>query len=67
MDTSPSGDFEVEMEIEVAAEMTLAESSRPGEITNLPVSEWPFDPVDVERDETALRNLLGAVKALEEP
>ncbi|MEV0660043.1 hypothetical protein ACIBI3_02790 [Actinomadura luteofluorescens] len=49
MSTSPDGDFEFEMEIEIKAELALAESSRPGEITNLPVSEWPFDPVDVGR------------------
>jgi hypothetical protein len=30
-----------------------------------PVSEWLVDPMEVERDEVALRSLLGAVEALE--
>lgn len=47
--------------------MALAKSGRAGEIVDLPASEWPFDPVDVERDEMGLRNLLGAVEALEAP
>lgn len=31
----------------------------------LPVSEWLVDPTEVERDQVALRSLLGAVEALE--
>lgn len=33
----------------------------------VPVSEWLVDPMEVERDEVALRSLLGAVEALEGP
>ena len=32
----------------------------------VPVSEWLVDPMEVERDEVALRSLLGAVEALED-
>lgn len=31
----------------------------------VPVNEWLVDPMEVERDEVALRSLLGAVEALE--
>lgn len=66
--STPSGgkDFEVELEVEIETELTLAESSRPEEVAALPVSEWPFDPADVEREEIGLRNLLGAVEELED-
>jgi hypothetical protein len=30
-----------------------------------PASEWLFDPTDAEREEVGLRNLLGAVEALD--
>ncbi|WP_433465314.1 hypothetical protein [Spirillospora sp. CA-128828] len=66
MNKPPDDDFEIEMEIEVEAEITMVESSRAEEATDRPVSEWLFDPVDAERDEVGLRNLLGAVEALEE-
>ncbi|CNF53477.1 Uncharacterised protein [Mycobacterium tuberculosis] len=58
-------EFEIELEIEVQEELTLAESSRPEETAAAPQSEWLFDPTDVERDEIGLRNILGAVEALE--
>ncbi|MFI0353270.1 hypothetical protein [Actinomadura sp. 9N407] len=57
--------FEIELEIEIKAELHLAESSRPQEVAGLPASEWPFDPVDVQREEIGLRNLLGAIEELE--
>jgi hypothetical protein len=44
----------------------LAESSRPEEAAELPVTEWLFDPEDAERDRAGLRGLLGAVQALED-
>jgi hypothetical protein len=50
-----------ELEIEVAAELTTAEEGRP---TGGP-EDWLVDPEDAERDEVALRSLLGAVEALE--
>lgn len=58
-------EFEIELEIEVRAELTLAESSRPEETAAAPPAEWLFDPTDVERDEIGLRNILGAAEALE--
>jgi hypothetical protein len=63
----PTGDrdFLGELEREVEAELDLAESSRPEEIIGLPSAEWPFDPMDVQREEIGLRSLLGAVEAME--
>jgi hypothetical protein len=62
----PTGEdgFEVELEVEVEAELTLIESSRPEETAGRPVSEWLFDPSDAEREEIELRGLLGAVEEL---
>ncbi|MBF8185271.1 hypothetical protein ITP53_05875 [Nonomuraea sp. K274] len=58
-------DFLYELKIEVEAEVTLAESSHPEEEVGLPVTEWLFDPTDVEREEIGLRGLLDAVEVLE--
>ncbi|MEV0232706.1 hypothetical protein [Nonomuraea sp. NPDC050786] len=67
MSAAPSGDdFLYELEVEVEAEVTLVEASRPEEVAGLPVTEWLFDPTDVEREEIGLRGLLGAVEALED-
>jgi hypothetical protein len=57
------GGYLPELEAEVEAELSLVESSRPEEITG-PTTEWQFDPVDVEREEIALRSLLGAIEAV---
>lgn len=59
------GDFLHELEQEVEAELDLAEASRPEEIMGLPSAEWPFDPMDVQREQVGLRSLLGAVEAME--
>jgi hypothetical protein len=64
MSTS-TGDNEFELEAEVEAELSLAESSDAEQATGLPVSEWLFDPTDIQREEVELRNLLGAVEELE--
>jgi hypothetical protein len=64
--SSGDNDFEVELEIEVEEELNLVESSHAEQATDLPVSEWLFDPADAEREEIGLRDLLGAVEALEE-
>jgi hypothetical protein len=63
----PTGDNDslYELEVEVEAELAMAESSDPEEAMRLPVTEWLFDPADVQRDEVGLRGLLGAVEALE--
>lgn len=59
-------EFEVELEVEVQAELTLVESSRPEEAAALPASEWLFDPSDVQAEEIQLRDLLGAVEELDD-
>jgi hypothetical protein len=67
--STPTGDnaFLYELELTVRAELTLAETSQPEEQADgVPGDEWPPDP-DVQRYEVALRNLLGAVEALEDP
>jgi hypothetical protein len=60
-----NNDIELQLEAEVGAELSLAESSRAEEAIGLPVSEWLFDPADTEHYEVGLRSLLGAVEALE--
>lgn len=54
------------LEVEVEAELTIAESSHPEEVADLPVTEWLYDPADAERYQVGLRGLLDAVKAVEE-
>ncbi|MEV6984563.1 hypothetical protein AB0M95_25355 [Sphaerisporangium sp. NPDC051017] len=65
--SAPSGESEFlyEVEIEVEAELTLAEASHPEDAAALPVTGWLFDPTDVERQEIGLRGLLEAVEVLE--
>jgi hypothetical protein len=65
--STPTGDNGslYELQIEVEAEITLAESSHPEEAADLPITDWLFDPTDVEREEIGLRGLLDAVEALE--
>ncbi|MBO3748347.1 hypothetical protein J5X84_19915 [Streptosporangiaceae bacterium NEAU-GS5] len=53
------------LEVEVEAELAMVASSHREELLSLPVTEWLFDPTDVERDEVGLRALLGAVEALD--
>lgn len=55
-----------ELKIEVEAEISLVEASRPEEAAELPVTDWLFDPTEAEREEVALRGLLDAVVALED-
>ncbi|WP_344474806.1 hypothetical protein [Nonomuraea monospora] len=55
-----------ELEVEVEAEVSLVEASRPGEVAELPVTDWLFDPTDAEREEIGLRGLLDAVEVLED-
>lgn len=58
-------EFLYELESEVTLELGIARSSEatdgPGESS----AEWLFDPSDVEREEVGLRNIHGALKALE--
>ncbi|MFI7635113.1 hypothetical protein [Nonomuraea sp. NPDC049400] len=66
--SSPNGedDFLYELKAEVEIELTAAEASRPQEELDLPVTDWLFDPTDVEREEIGLRGLIDAVEVLEE-
>jgi hypothetical protein len=58
-------DFEIELEVEIEAEISMSESSRPEEAADRPISEWLFDPADVQREDVERRNLLSAVEELE--
>jgi hypothetical protein len=65
----PTGDnaFLHALELNVRAELTLAETSQPWEEAVLvPIDEWLSDPADDQRYEVGLRSLLGAVEALED-
>ncbi|MFI7454735.1 hypothetical protein ACIBQX_45190 [Nonomuraea sp. NPDC049714] len=66
--TAPNGDneFLYELQAEVEVELIHVEASRPEQEFDLPVSEWLFDPTDVEREEIGLRGLLDAVEVLED-
>jgi hypothetical protein len=60
------GAFLHDLELDVEAELTRAETSEPAEeAAGVPIDEWMFDPADVEREEAGLRSLLGAVTAVE--
>ena len=65
----PTGDnaFLYELERNVRAELTQAETSPPEEeAVGVPIDEWLSDPADAQRYEVGLRNLLGAAEALED-
>src|SRR5205814_10638436 len=62
----PTGDnaFLYELERNVRAELTQAETSPPEEeAVGVPIDEWLSDPADAQRYEVGLRNLLGAAEA----
>ena len=51
----------------VRAELAFSATSQPGEENvGVPIDEWLFDPVDAQREEVGLRNLLGAIEAMED-
>lgn len=54
---------EYDLEHAVQDELRLAEASHPEEELSLPITDWQFDPTDVERYEVGLHTLLGAVEA----
>jgi len=65
----PTGDnaFLYELELTVTTELTQAETNPPEEeAVGVPIDEWLSDPADAQRYEVGLRNLLGAVEALED-
>jgi len=60
-------DFLHELELNVRAELTRAETGQPyEEAAGVPIDEWLSDPADDQRYEINLRSLLGAVEALED-
>jgi len=65
----PTGDndFLHELELNIRAELTWAETGLPyEEVADVPIYEWLSDPADDQRYEINLRSLLGAVEALED-
>jgi hypothetical protein len=65
----PNGDnaFLHELELDVRAELTQAETSQPEEeAAGVPIDEWLSDPADDQRYEVNVRSLLGAVESLED-
>jgi hypothetical protein len=66
--STPTDDnaFLHDLEHNVRDELTLAEAGQPDEqAAGTPIDEWQFDPADALREEIGLRNLLGAVVAME--
>ena len=60
-------DFLHELELNVRAELTRAETGQPyEEAAGVPIDEWLSDPADDQRYEIDLRSLLDAVEALED-
>ena len=59
-------EFLHQLDAEIGRELSLAESS--GSSTGLGAStaEWLYDPTDDEREQVGLRNIQGAVEALED-
>lgn len=62
----PENDVLYELKVEVEIELTQAVVSHPEEEMALPITEWLFDPTDVEREEIGERGLLDAVEVLED-
>lgn len=69
--SDPNGDdtFLYELEVEVRAELIVAEGGGSAEEAvapiEQPIEQWLVDPLDAEREAIMLRSMLGAVEALE--
>lgn len=63
--STPPGDDRFLADLESAVKAELAEFEDGPQVA-APLAEWLVDPVDVEREEVGLRNLLGAVETLED-
>jgi hypothetical protein len=61
--STDEGKFLSELEVEVESEIAIVQSSQPEEFES--PDDWLYDPTDREREEVGLRNMLGAVEALE--
>jgi hypothetical protein len=67
MSTPTSDAFLRKLELDIKAELTQVETSQSGEAAvGIPIDEWLIDPADAQRYEVGLRNLVGAVEALED-
>jgi hypothetical protein len=66
--STPTSDnaFLHELELSIRTDLTLAEASQPEERADIPITEWQPD-TEEQRYEVSLRNLLGAVEAMEDP
>ena len=67
--SSATGDnaFLHDLEINVRAELTLAETGQPyEEAARVPIDEWLSDPADDQHYEVYVRGLLDAVEVLED-
>lgn len=66
--STPNGEneFLYELHVEIEQELSIAEASHPEEEMGQPVTEWLYDPTDVERQKIELRGLRDAVEALKD-
>ena len=55
-----------DLRLEIETELKAVESKHPEDAFGVGQEEWLFDPTDIEREEVGLRNLLGAVEAIED-
>lgn len=62
---NPENDVLYELKVELEIELTQTVVSHPEEEMALPITDWLFDPTDVEREEIGERGLLDAVEVLE--
>jgi hypothetical protein len=58
-------EFLISLKAEVAEELAIAHIDDPEQALAVPQDQWLFDPTDLERQEIGLRNMLGAIDALE--
>ena len=65
MSASPHDPLLHDLQTEVQAELDLVETNGPATAALEPLAQWQFDPADIVREEVGLRNLLGAVGALD--
>jgi hypothetical protein len=66
--STPNGEneFLYALHVEIEEELSIAEASHPEEEMERPVTEWLYDPTDVEREEIELRVVRDAVAVLED-
>ncbi|MFI7453109.1 hypothetical protein ACIBQX_36875 [Nonomuraea sp. NPDC049714] len=54
-----------ELKVVVAIALTTAEASHSQNPRDLSVTEWLFDPIEIERERVGLRGILAAITELE--